>query len=209
MREVIRECAYAMRIPLLMNVFTAVLTGTLGVVTADTLGKFADSAFELNFSKGTKHAAALFLCLFFVVFAVPFTGMLSDFVMFKESLRHDQVIFGHYLNKEIEKGMSSGNGRLQYELEDAPNLLRIQWVRLLGKAISLPFCLGYFLYYVGKISWGMAGLMFAIVVAKLIVLFFFKEKLAEYDRQEKTYQARRRDYAVSYTHLTLPTTPYV
>ena len=86
MQEVIRECAYAVRIPLLMNVLTAILTGTLGVITADTLGKFADSAFDLNFSMGIKHAAALLLCLFFVVFAVPFTGMLSDFVMFKESL---------------------------------------------------------------------------------------------------------------------------
>lgn len=204
MQEVIRECAYAVRIPLLMNVLTAILTGTLGVITADTLGKFADSAFDLNFSMGIKHAAALLLCLFFVIFAVPFTGMLSDFVMFKESLRHDQVIFGHYLNKEIQKGVSLGSGNLQYELEDAPNLLRIQWVRLLGKAVSLPFCLGYFLYYVGKISWGMAGLLFAIAAAKLTVLFFFKEKLAEYDRQEKTYQAKRRDYEADIVSL-----PYI
>ena len=47
----------------------------------------------------------------------------------------------------------------------------------------------------------MAGLLFAIAAAKLTVLFFFKEKLAEYDRQEKTYQAKRRDYEADIVSL--------
>lgn len=52
---VYRECAHAMRLPVLMEVVIAILTGTLGVVTADTLGDFADAAFSLDFSMGLKN----------------------------------------------------------------------------------------------------------------------------------------------------------
>lgn len=193
MHKVFQECAHAMRVPLFMSVLSAVLTAVLGMVTADTLGKFADAAFALDFSMGVENAVSLVVCLVFVIFAVPAVGMFSDFIMFQESLRHDSIVFGHYLDKRIEKAMALKGGEMQYELEDAPNTLRIQWVRLLGKAVALPLCLIYFLYCVGKISWTAAGLMLAITAAKLVVPMLFKQKLARYDREEKIYQAKRRD----------------
>ncbi len=193
-RNVRKECACAMRFPLFLNVLTELMAGVLGMVTADTLGKFADAAFELNFDMGIKNIFFLIICLLLVVFAVPFTGMLADFVMFKEALRHDNIIFEHFLDKSMESEKALNSGELQFELEDAPNNLRIYWVRLLGKAIPLPVCLGYFLYSVGKINWIMAGLMLVIAAVKLVFPLWFREKLAEYDREEKAYQAKRRAY---------------
>lgn len=191
---VLRECARAMRLPLLMEVPISILTGALGILTADTLGSFADAAFALDFSMGLKKMAALAVCIGLTVFVLPLLGMLSDFVMLKEALRHDMVVFGHYLDKRIEKGMVKSGGKIRYELEDAPNILRIQWLIILSKALSLPFCLGYFLYCVGSISWIMAFLMLVIPAVKLGVPVYFKEKLAAYDRTEKEYEAKRRDY---------------
>lgn len=192
-RAAFRECARAMRLPLLMEVPISILTGALGIITADTLGSFADAAFALDFSMGLKKLAALAACICLTVFALPLLGMLSDFVMLKEALRHDAAVFGHYLDKRIEKGAVKSKGRIRYELEDAPNILRIQWILILSRAIALPFCLGYFLYCVGSVSWFMAFLMLAIPAVKLIVPAYFKEKLAACDRQEKAYEAKRRD----------------
>lgn len=201
---VYRECAHAMRLPVLMEVVIAILTGTLGVVTADTLGDFADAAFSLDFSMGLKNIAALAVFLFLSVFVLPAAGMFADFVMLKKALHHDNIVFGHYLNNPIENAMAQNGGKTQYELEEAPNIMRIYWVRLLSKAISLPFCLGYFLYCVGRISWITAVLMLVIPAAKLAAPAFFKERLAVYDRQEKEYLAERRDYETD-----LVTRPYI
>lgn len=59
---------------------------------------------------------------------------------------------------------------------------------------SLMGTVGYFLYCVGSISWIMAFLMLVIPAVKLGVPAYFKEKLAAYDRTEKEYEAKRRDY---------------
>lgn len=193
-KTVFRECAYTMRIPLFLEICTKLLTGILGIVTADTLGSFADSTFNLNFSLSVQNGAALAACLLLVVFAAPALGMLSDFIMLKNALRHDNIVFGHYLNKSIEKEAEMSDGQLQYELEDSPNSLRIQWVILMGKVFSLPVCLGYFLYCVGNIHWGFVWLILSLALLKLVIPFFFKEKLAEYDIHETAYLARRRDY---------------
>src|SRR5699024_6761277 len=111
---VYRECAHAMRLPVLMEVVIAILTGTLGVVTADTLGDFADAAFSLDFSMGLKNIAALAVFLFLSVFVLPAAGMFADFVMLKKALHHDNIVFGHYLNNPIENAMAQNGGKTQY-----------------------------------------------------------------------------------------------
>lgn len=193
MRKVIRECACAMCIPVTLDILKSVMEGTLGVITADRIGKFADAAFEQNLSKGAENAGFLAVCLIFAVFAVPAVGMLSDFIMFRKSLLHDKLVFGHYLDKRIEKAAEQRSGGILYELEDAPNTMRIQWVCIFAKAASLPVCLGYFLYSVGKISWQLAILMPVIAAVQLVIPVLFQKKLAGYDRQEKSWQAKRRD----------------
>lgn len=191
-RKMLKDCAKAMSIPVIMQVFIESLTCVLGIITADTLGEFADAAFELDFSMGTKNAVMLVLCVVLIAVALPMLGMFSDFIMFNRALCHDNFVFGRYLDKKIEKAMELNSGEMQYELEDAPNTLRIQWVRLISKGIALPFCLGYFLYCVGTISWGMAGMILVIAFLKIVVPLVFKENLARFDKEEKDYLAKRR-----------------
>ena len=192
--KVMKECASALGFPLFLNTVTAILTGTLGIITANTLGNFADAAFDLNLSLGLKNTIALIICLIAVVFIAPGLGMFSDFVMLKDALRHDNIVFGHYLDKDPEKEMALNSGEIQYQLEDAPNDLRIYWINLISKLLSFPFCLGYLLYCSGKISWLLTGLMFLLTAIKLFTPLFFKEPLAKFDRKEKKYLAMRRDY---------------
>ena len=201
---ILHECSRAMCLPLLLNTIVAILSGTFGIIIANTIGNFADDVFQLNLSLGFQNILLLGLCIFAVVFITPGIGMLSDFIMLKSALRHDNIVFEHYLDKDPEKEKLFNHGEIQYELEDAPINLRIYWVSIFSKILSIPFCLVYLLYCSGQISWFLTILMFLLTALKLVIPLFFKEKLAAYDRQEKKYLAMRRDYetdAITTPHI--------
>lgn len=112
--------------------------------------------------------------------------------MFKQSLRHDLTVFHRYLQKEAERAGELDNGEVQYELEDAPCQLRIQWVVLLSKGISLPICLGYLLFCAGSISWTMTAMLLAVTAIQLLTPLIMQSALGDCDREEKAYRAARR-----------------
>ena len=87
-KRVIGECAWAMRFPVFFEALVTVITAIFGVLISDTLGQFADAAFELNLDMGIENAAILGGCLLLVVVVVPLVGMFSDFLMLKEALSH-------------------------------------------------------------------------------------------------------------------------
>ena len=192
--EVLKECACALRFPIFLNTVVAILTGTLGSVTTNTLGNFADAVFERNISSGFQNVMILAICIIAVVLIAPGLGLLSDFFMLKDALRHDNIVYGHYLDKDPEKAMAFDRGEIQYQLEDAPIDLRIYLVNILSKILSFPFCLGYLLYCSGRISWLLTGFMFLLTVIKLVTPLLFKEPSAKFDRQEKEYLAVRNGY---------------
>ncbi len=192
--KVLKECACAMRLPLFLNTITMILVGVLGIITANTLGKFADAAFNLNLSLGLNNMMVLAGCILSVVIVTPALGLLSDIIMLKNALHHDNIVIGHYLDKDPEKKKEQDSGETQYQLEEAPNELRIYWVNLFSKMIALPICFGYLIYCSGQINWILTGLLFLLALLKVLTPLFFKEKLAEFDRQEKRYLAKRRGY---------------
>ncbi len=194
LREVYRDCSRAMWLPMVLDTAEQILTGILSVVTASILGKFTDAAFHLNLSLGLKDAAILAIYILATVILVPAVGELDAFIMLKKALEHDQLVFEHYLDKEPEKAMQYDCGELQYQLEDAPCTLRIQWVVLLGMTLSIPISLGYFLYSAGGVSWTLTWLMLLLAVIKLTSPLFFKGKIAKYDKLEREYKAKRRAY---------------
>ena len=190
--NVFAECSRAMRSPMLLNALNQVVAGLLLVLTADVLGRFADAAFALKLEQGLANAVILAGCVLATVLAVPGLGLLSDFLMLEKALQHDNLVFGRYLDKDPEKAAQLNAGEMQYQLEDAPNNLRIKWVELIGKAMALPVGLGYLLYSAGRISWLLTGLMFLLAAVRLIVPLMLRKRLAGYDALAKEYQAKRR-----------------
>lgn len=193
-KKVLTECAYIMSLPVCLQTIVEILAGLLGILTANTLGSFADAVFQLDISIGSHAAIRLLFCILATVFLSPAIGMFSDYIMFKKSLRHDKAVFCRYLKKCAEIAMDSDNGKTQYELEDAPCQLRIQWVVLLSKTISLPICLGYLLFCAGSISWTMTILLLALTAIQLITPLALRSIIATCDKKEKAYQATRRSY---------------
>ena len=191
-RQLFGECAQMMAFPTLMN--TLILTGTtlLGALTADTLGAFTDAAFSLDLSLGLKKVLLLAGYILGVALLMPAVQLVSEYVMLIYALRHDNIVFGHYLDKDPEKAMALDLGEVQYQLEDAPCMMRIHWVNNISRVISIPISLSFLLYWAGKVSWGLTVLMVLLGTLNLITPLLFKKKLAEYDRREKDYLAKRR-----------------
>lgn len=192
--KVYRECAAVLGTTVLLFTCTELLTGIFGVVTANTLGTFADAAFNLDFSLGFENVIRLLCCLCIVVFVSPGLGLLTNFIMLGKTLKHDEKVFERFFEKKLSAFKKMNAGEIQYELEDAPNTLRLYWINIVGKGCSLIVCFGYLLYCGGKISWTLTGSLLGITVLKLIVPAIMKKQQAEYDRQEKEYKAKRRGY---------------
>lgn len=190
---VFQECAVMMAIPMLLNTVSLTSASILGTITANTLGDFTDAAFSLNLSLGLEKILRLAVYVLLAVLVIPGVNLLSDYVMLTYALRHDNIVFSHYLDKDPEKAMAMDLGEVQYQLEDAPNMMRIYWVNIFGRIIATPISLLFLLYWSGQISWGLTGLVFLLCALKLTAPLFFMEKLAGYDREEKHYLAKRRN----------------
>ncbi len=202
--RVLAECAHLMCIPILINAVAEVFMSTLLVVTANTLGKFTEAAFNLDIAFAVRNIWLLIGCIMLSVTVAPLLALWGDFIMLKYALRHDIVIFDHFFDKEPECVAGLKSGELQYELEDAPNSLRIEMVILLSKAIAVPLCLGYLLFYSGRVSWLLTGLLFLLAAARLVIPVLFRKKLAQSDAAAKAYYAKRRGYEadiISSPHL--------
>lgn len=198
-KEIFRECSDAMRIPLTLHIIGNLLTGILNVVTAGILGEFADAAFALNLSLGLENAAILAACIIATVFVVPLFGLVGNFSMLKHALLHDNRVVGRYFDKDPQKAISVDAGALQYELEDAPNMLRIYWVNILSQVVTLPISWAYLLYSAGSISWALTGVMISISLIKLITPMLLSRKLGKLDEKVQTYNAMRRAYETEIT----------
>lgn len=197
--QVMSECWNAMRVPIILNAATEVLTSTLLVVTANILGQFAEAALDLNWSLGIKNVVILSLRIFLTVFVAPSLGLIGNFSMLKHALQHDNIVFGHFFDKDPEKAIELDSGELQYELEDAPNELRIQMVIILSKAIAFPICTIYLLYCAGRISWLLTAIMLILAAVRLIIPMLLRSRLAKYDKAEKVYFRTRRGYEMDVT----------
>lgn len=194
MRQVFAECAVSMWIPVLFQMFVEMADSILGVVTADTLGEFADAAFALELGAGIHNIILLVLCMAAVVFASPALELLGNFIMLERSLKHDNLVAGHYLDQEPEAAKAREGGEAQYQLEDEPLTLRIQWVRICSKALALPVCTACLLYCAGSVNRLLTVLMFALAGVRLVTPVALKNRLAAFDRAEQVYYAKRRSY---------------
>lgn len=194
LRQVLFDCAVSMWIPVLLTAVMEITDSIFGVVTADTLGGFADAVFSLDLKAGAENGIFLVLCVAVTVFVVPLLELIGNFSMLKRSLRHDNLVISHFLEKRPEAAKAFEEGKLQYQLEDEPLTMRIWWVRICSKALALPVCGAYLLYRAGSVDSLLTVMLFVLSGTRLAVPALFKNRLATYDRAEQAYHARRRSY---------------
>ncbi len=191
-KQIYRECAQAMMVPVVFNALSEILASTLLIITANTLGGFADAALSLNWDLGLEQSLLLALCVAATVLLAPAVSMAGEMTMLKQALAHDRMVFGHFLDKRPQAVRADDAGELQFTLEDAPIDLRIQWVLLASRGIALPISFAYLLYCAGGISWLLTGAMLALALLRLTVPMALRKKLAHCEKEKKEYLAQRR-----------------
>ena len=191
-RGVFRDCLKAMFTPLVLLSASNLLARLLSVLTASVFGDFADAVFAMDRSIGLRSVLILAVCILATVVLAPAVSMLGNFSMLRNALRHDNVIFGRFLRQDMQKALEGDLGELQYQLEDAPNDLRIYWINIMSQALALPIGWAYLLWRAGSISWLLTGVMIAVSLLKLAVSAFFQKRIARDDAAEKAYHAARR-----------------
>lgn len=192
LKNVYNDCEKKMRKAVLILTFSEIAAGFIYIMTSNTLGQFADSAFELNLKSGIKDAIVLLVYIFLSVVIIPVISLIGNCSMFKQALIHDRLIFKKFLDKDIEKVASLDSGDTQFQLEDAPNNLRIFWVVILSKSLSAPICLIYLLLNALRINIMLTILVFILSFANLLIPLLLQTKLTKYEKNEKSYKALRR-----------------
>lgn len=198
--DVFHDCAVAMAAPLAMIVTGNLITELLNIYTARIFGDFADAVFALDVSIGLKNVVLLVICILSITVFAPIFNMLGNFVMLRNALRHDNMVFGRFLQRDMQNVLKCDLGELQYQLEDAPNDLRIYWTNFIGQALVLPFGWAYLLYCAGNISWLLTAIMIAISMLKLALSIFLCKQISKNDKAEQSYNAARRAYETDMLH---------
>jgi len=203
-RIIIKDCGKSLIKPLILNIISDLFVFFAGIFTADFLGNFANSVFDLNVELGFQNIVFMTIGILSSVALGPGLKLLSDFSMLKNSLKHDNLVIGRFLDKDPTYAKSYNTGKLQYQLEDAPNNLRLKWMNVCETLFSVPICLVYILYALIKINWILALTITLLSILKLFFPIAFKKKIAYYDKKRKTYNAEQRSLEhdiVSYIHL--------
>lgn len=193
-KKVVKDCAVTIFSSTIFNILDTVMGASLTVYISNTLAKFADAIFAMDMSYGIKHFGILIICVLVSLFILPLLGTIKEFILFDNSLRHDRMIYGRYLNKKFNEAQKFSEGEVQYRLEQDAIDLRCMWLDLLTKCISVPIVLGYLLYHSIKISLPYTGVIFLVSTLKFITPIVTKKMNARYDSEVRDYQTQVRSY---------------
>lgn len=192
-RKIAIECGKSMFIPFVWATITEIMRNLTGIMTAGILGNFMNAVLYMDWADGRGETGKLIVCLAVIIIVVPGIGLLGDFSMLKHSLKHDRNVFQHFLDRDPSTTVYDEDGELQYELEDAPNDMRIEWVIISSKIVSTVICFGYLLWQVCRLSgWIIIALLLGAGV-QIMFPVIVGSRLAQMKREQKVYLGQRKN----------------
>ena len=193
-KRVVRDCMTTVFPSAVFNVLDAVIGALLTVYTSSILAKFADAIFEQDITYGMANFGSLIICILVSLFIMPLFGTVKEILLFDNSLKHDRMIYGRYLNKKFKEAQQFTEGEVQYRLEQDAIDVRCMWLDLVAKCIATPIMLGYLLYHSIRISPFYTVIIFLVSAIKLSIPMVTKKLNAKYDKEVREYQAKVRSY---------------
>lgn len=188
--EVKQECLHYMCIPIFTYIVTKLCDELLLIFSAGILGEFSDAALDLKWDVSANRIMSLVLCVAANIIFIPLLSLLNDRLMLKYALQHDKSVFSHFLGKYIESAVSD-YGKTIFELEDAPNTMRISMVIIYGNLLIIPASISYLLYQSLRTNPLLTVMMLLLSCTKLVVPFLLKKRTAFYDQKNKAFHGER------------------
>lgn len=198
-KKVIQDCEKAVTPAAVFNILNEITGLLLSIYTATVLGKFTDAIFRLDFSYGVKNFWELLLCVGISLFIIPTFATVKEILLFSNSLKHDRLIYGRYLDKKYREAILFTEGEVQYRLEQDAIDLRCAWMDIITKYISIPVTLIYLLYNSLHISLLYTLVVFLISIFKLVVPIAIRKLNEKYDKETREYKTIVRDYETEIT----------
>lgn len=193
-KRVVRDCARTVFPSAVFNVLDAVIGALLTVYISSILAKFADAIFAMDTTYGMENFGILIICVLISLFVMPLFGTVKEILLFDNSLKHDRMIYGRYLNKRFKEARQFSEGEVQYRLEQDAIDVRCMWLDLVTKSIATPIMLGYLLYHSIRISLLYTVIIFLVSTLKLVIPVVTKKLNTKYDKEVREYQTQVRSY---------------
>ncbi len=191
---IVSDCLKAMLPNIIIYTFTDLFCSLLTVYTANILGSFADSVFNMDIEQGMSRFWVLLVSLLITVFIVPAVNMGGEVIMFSNTLHHDRYVMRRFLNKTYSSAMSIEAGEARMHLEDDPNGLRGELVEIIEKLIITPLTFAYLLYNAIKINFFFTLVVFLVSLIKLVMPLVVKNVQAKFHKAAKEYGLKTSIY---------------
>ncbi|MCC8103913.1 MAG: ABC transporter ATP-binding protein/permease [Clostridiales bacterium] len=196
-KQVIRDCGKAMNLTVFIYGLTELVTGVLTTYIATVLGRFADAVLTQNLSVGRGELMRLLACILLLSIVIPLLSTLPEIQMFSATLRHERMLFQHFLDRKYSAFRSMDEGDLAYLISEEATEMRIYWTLLGQHLLALPFLTAYLLYSALQVSVLFTLVVFAISLLKLLIPIAVKKWRVKYDQETRAYNQSRRNLEVA------------
>lgn len=183
-----------MYLPLGFNLFSGFLGEMISIITASIMGTFTEAVFQYNNQYVFNNLGKLILCILGTVILIPIIDLIGNVFMLKGALKHDRILFHHFLNKKCEDVAKIDSGSFQYRMENDPIDYRYYWMEILNHGIITAIILPIALLMIFRANMILALIVTMTSIIKLILPFCIRKWEAEYDAKGREYQTKLRSY---------------
>lgn len=189
--RIVTDCASSMWLPVVINIFSLAVVLTVQILTSIYMEQFANAVFTANADISIDKIAILLLLIAVNIVCVPAVGYLNDYLMLGKALSHDRKVFSRYLDTELVNNNLEEKGKIEYELEDVPNNLRLSFVNIASKSIFLPIALFTVLSFLWRINRILTVTLAILTVCKALLPLVFQKRIFTYVNKQKDFSAKR------------------
>ncbi len=186
-KKIYGDCVRATAFPIVLYGIQECFSGILSVVTADLLGRFANAVFALDFDFGRENLWKLLVCVVLTIVAPPMMMYGANYSMIKNSIAHDRMVLGRFLDKEYASVLRCEAGDIQHRLEWDPTNLRCYFVSAITDSLYVVVTLVYLLTCALAVSPLYTLIVFAISLMKLGVPLAVRKIEQWLDKKKREY----------------------
>lgn len=190
--KIFRDCLRATFAATIVYLLSNIAEGIVSVYTSKTLGAFSDTVFNLDFTSGIASFTELLICLVITIIGIPVVHLIADKLIFSGALKHDRVVLNQVMRKNYLDMQKISAGEAQQRLDDDPCELRLDFVNLVGKYISVSFTAVFLLYNAIKINPIYTIIVLGLSLLKLIVPIIVRKTEARFQMEERDYGTKMR-----------------
>lgn len=192
-KKVLKDIMKLMYPSFIMETLYKIISGYLIIFIGSTIGDFANSVMSRNTPIAKKDIIFLVFALTLSIFALPLFDVFSKCTMFKQSLKHDRIIFSNFIEKDYSKAMVYEVGEISYRLETDPIELRWYLIDAVKNSIAFIVVSIGLVISLMNINHLYGAVCLVVAALPLFVAFFVSKFDAKYRPQIKEYEEKNRE----------------